>query len=79
MNIKKIIKEGATWKIPSKKMTIIGIPVNGEKLKCPQVGLSQGFIHFINEKEEIVGFCGIDYFEHNGIKIKYKISNDTKK
>lgn len=69
MNIEKIIKEGATWKIPSKKMTIIGIPVDGEKLKNPQVGLSQGFIYFINEKKEIVGFCGIDYFRHNAIKI----------
>lgn len=43
-------------------------PCNGEKLDTPQVSWSHGFTHFKTESGNY-GFCGINWFEKNAIRI----------
>lgn len=43
-------------------------PVDGEELPDPQLGLSAGFQHYVDQHGELVGYCGVSIWEENAVE-----------
>lgn len=44
-------------------------PVDGESLPEPQVGVSHGFQHYVDENDVLIGFCGTNFWEENATPV----------
>jgi hypothetical protein len=63
--VREAIASAATHNVNN---MVVGRPVDGEDYG--QLGLSAGWVHFVNEIDEIVGYCGVAHFRDHAVRNK---------